>query len=101
MRMAYIFDLGDFDFEAEPFVDTSGTSIIEFALGFDPEADIVVLMSATLVAGESYLKETVRRVLTNETGMAPRNKHVQRLAELKAEEQARQEEERRRAKARA
>jgi hypothetical protein len=100
--MAYIFDLGDFDFEAEPFVDTSGTSIIEFALGYDPEADIVVLMSATLVAGESYLKETVRRVLTNETGVAPRNdKHVQRLAELKAVEQARQEEERRRAKARA
>jgi hypothetical protein len=59
-----------------------------------------MLTRAQIVA---FTKETVRRVLMNETGIAPRSdKHVQRLAELKAEEEARQEEERRqRAKARA
>ena len=47
LSMAYEFDL---ELEAEaPFSDALGTEIVEFALGFDVDADIAIVMSVMLV----------------------------------------------------
>lgn len=73
MRMAYIFDLETVDFKATPFVDTSGTSVIDFALGYDPEANTVVLMSVMLVAGESYLEGKLPDIRDLQFGIRVRN----------------------------
>lgn len=48
--MAYIFEL-DTELPAAPFVDVWDTAIVEFALGYDIDAEIVVLMSVMLVPG--------------------------------------------------
>ena len=50
--MPYVFDL-ERDFEREPHVDTDGTHSIDFALGYDLDQFLVVLMSVMLVADES------------------------------------------------
>jgi hypothetical protein len=44
--MAYVFDL-DTELSAV-FVDNLGTSIVEFSIGYDPEADEIFLFSITL-----------------------------------------------------
>jgi hypothetical protein len=72
-RMAYIFDLEDVDLKATPFVDASGSSVIDFALGYDPGADTVVLMSVMLVAGESYLDGKLPDVRDLQFGIRVRN----------------------------
>lgn len=46
--MAYEFDL-EVDPD-EPFTDNLGTEIVEFALGYDTDADLVVVMSVMLVS---------------------------------------------------
>ena len=71
--MAYIFDLETVDFRATPFVDTSGTSVIDFALGYNPEANTVVLMSVMLVAGESYLEGKLPDIRDLQFGIRVRN----------------------------
>jgi hypothetical protein len=52
--MPYIFDLQSKPLDV-PFVDVFDVSIVEFALGYDVEADVVVLMSVMLLRGASYL----------------------------------------------
>lgn len=46
--MAYEFDV-EVDPD-EPFTDNLGTEIVEFALGYDTDADLVVVMSVMLVS---------------------------------------------------
>ncbi len=49
--MAYIFELEkDFD---EPYVAADGSCIIDFALGYDPDSSLIVLMSVMLIRDES------------------------------------------------
>ena len=47
-RMAYEFDLIEVDPDP-PFTDNLGLEIVEFALGYDVDADLVVVMSVMLV----------------------------------------------------
>jgi hypothetical protein len=60
--MAYIFEL---DTELpDVFVDNQGTSVVEFALGYDLEAEEIVLFSVTLgpsVDGASDLRFGIRK----------------------------------------
>ena len=50
--MAYIFDL-EKDFDDEPYVAADGSRIIDFALGYDPDSSLIVLMSVMLIPDES------------------------------------------------
>jgi hypothetical protein len=50
--MAYIFDL-EKDFDNEPYVAADGSYIIDFALGYDPDSSLIVLMSVMLIRDES------------------------------------------------
>lgn len=60
--MAYVYDL---DSELpDVFVDNLGTSVVEFALGYDLELEDVILFSATLgpsIDGASDLRFGIRR----------------------------------------
>jgi len=59
--MAYSFDL-DTELPGAPFVDVWGTEIVEFALGYDVYAEIVVIMSVMLRPGGSYLDDKLEGV---------------------------------------
>jgi hypothetical protein len=49
--MAYVFELEkDFD---EPYVATDGSCVIDFALGYDLDSSLIVLMSVMLIPDES------------------------------------------------
>jgi hypothetical protein len=48
--MAYIFDL-DAEVPAEPFVDPWRTEICEFALGYDVDRNVAIIMSVMLYSG--------------------------------------------------
>src|SRR5437764_475412 len=50
--MAYVFDL-EGDFDQKPFVDADGSYIIDFALGYDLDLSLIVLMTVMLVADQS------------------------------------------------
>jgi hypothetical protein len=50
--MPYLFDLEN-DFDQEPFVDADGSHIIDFALGYDVDHSLIVLMSVMLIADPS------------------------------------------------
>jgi hypothetical protein len=52
--MAYTFDL-ETELPGAPFVDVFGAEIVEFALGYDVDAEIVVLMSVMLVPGPTSM----------------------------------------------
>jgi hypothetical protein len=55
--MAYIFELEqDFD---EPYVAADGSCIIDFALGYDPDSSLIVLMSVMLIPDQSGAFELV------------------------------------------
>ncbi len=55
--MAYIFELErDFD---EPYLAADGSCIIDFALGYDPDLSLIVLMSVMLIPDESGAFELV------------------------------------------
>lgn len=58
--MAYEFDI-EVEHEA-PFADNLGVEIVEFALGYDPDADLVVVMSVMLtpVDGAYDLRFAIR-----------------------------------------
>jgi hypothetical protein len=70
--MAYIFDL-DAELPGAPFVDVWGTEIVEFALGYDVEAEIVVIMSVMLVPGGSYLDDKLEGVFDLRFGIRERD----------------------------
>jgi hypothetical protein len=53
--MAYKFDL-DAEVPAEPFVDALRTEICEFALGYDVDRNVAIVMSVMLYPGATYLK---------------------------------------------
>ena len=71
--MAFIFDLEEVDSDVDLFVDASGTSIIDFALGYDQETSTAILMSVMLVSGESYLEGTFANVRDIQFGIRVRN----------------------------
>src|SRR5438046_2329294 len=69
--MAFQFDLeSDFD---QVYVDRHGTKIIDFALGYDLDENIVVLMSVMLVSGESYLKNEFAGIYDLQFGIRQRS----------------------------
>jgi hypothetical protein len=70
--MAYEFDL-EAEVPAEPFVDAMGTEICEFALGFDIERDVAIVMSVMLVPGGSYLDEEIDHVFDLRFGIRERD----------------------------
>ena len=53
--MAYTFDL-DAEVPTVPFVDALRTEIVEFALGYDIERNVAVVMSVMLYPGGTYLR---------------------------------------------
>jgi hypothetical protein len=70
--MAYTFDL-DTELSGAPFGDVWGTEIVEFALGYDVEAEIVVIMSVMLVPGGSYLDDKLEGVFDLRFGIRERD----------------------------
>jgi hypothetical protein len=69
--MAYEFELdGDI---GEPFRDALGTWIVEFALGFDTDEDLGILMSVMLVPGGSYLDPPVEGIVDLRFGIRERD----------------------------
>jgi hypothetical protein len=50
--MAYVFDL-ERDFDQEPYVDAGGARVIDFALGYELDRSLVIVMSVMLVPDES------------------------------------------------
>jgi hypothetical protein len=70
--MAYIFEL-DTELPTAPFVDVWDTEILEFALGYDIDAEIVVLMSVMLVPGGSYLDDKLEGVFDLRFGIRERD----------------------------
>ena len=71
--MAYIFDM-DAELPGDaPFVDVWDTEIVEFALGYDVDAEIVVLMSVMLVPGGSYLDDDLDDVYDLRFGIRERD----------------------------
>jgi hypothetical protein len=87
--MAYIFDLQSAPLDA-PFVGVFDVETVEFALGYDVDVEIVVLMSVkrVVMTRQQIVKmtsKTASLVASNKAGVAPRSqKHVARLEVLKA-----------------
>ena len=50
--MTYVFDL-ERDFDREPYVDADGSRVIDFALGYDLDRSLIIVMSVMLVRDES------------------------------------------------
>jgi hypothetical protein len=74
--MAYVFEL-DSALPTAPFVDMWDTEIVEFALGYDVEADKVIIMSVMLVPGGSYLDGELEGVFDLRFGIRERDgKHA-------------------------
>jgi len=70
--MAYIFEL-DTELPAAPFVDVWDTEIVEFALGYDIDAEKVVIMSVMLVPGGSYLDDELEGIFDLRFGIRERD----------------------------
>jgi hypothetical protein len=70
--MAYIFDLQDAPLDA-PFVGIFDVETVEFALGYDVDAETVVLMSVMLVPGASYLDDKLEDVFDLRFGIRERD----------------------------
>jgi hypothetical protein len=50
--MAYVFDL-ERDFDREPHVDADGSRVIDFALGYELDRSLIIVMSVILVPDAS------------------------------------------------
>jgi hypothetical protein len=70
--MACIFDL-ETDLPDAPFVDMFGTEIVEFALGYDIDREIAMVMSVMLVPGASYLDDALDGVFDLRFGIRERD----------------------------
>jgi hypothetical protein len=70
--MAYIFDL-ETELPDAPFVDAMDVEIVEFALGYDVDADIAMVMSVMLVPGASYLDDHLDDVFDLRFGIRERD----------------------------
>jgi len=70
--MPYIFDL-ETELPDAPFVDAMGVEIVEFALGYEVDADIAIVMSVMLVPGASYLDDHLEDVFDLRFGIRERD----------------------------
>jgi hypothetical protein len=70
--MAYAFDL-ETELPDAPFVDGFDVETVEFALGYDVDAEIAVLMSMMLVPGASYLDDHLDDVFDLRFGIRERD----------------------------
>jgi hypothetical protein len=70
--MAYIFDL-ETELPDAPFVDGFDVETIEFALGYDVDAEIATVMSVMLVPGASYLDGELEDVFDLRFGIRERD----------------------------
>ena len=87
--MAYFFDL-ETELPDAPFVDGFDVEIIEFALGYDVDADIAMVMSVMLVPGASYLDGELEDVFDLRFGIRERDlRHEWKVQRLTTRENAR------------
>jgi hypothetical protein len=70
--MAYEFEI-ETDLPKKPFVDNMGAEIIEFALGYDVDANHAAIMSVMLIPGVSYLDGRVKGVFDLRFGIRERD----------------------------
>jgi hypothetical protein len=70
--MTYRFEL-ERKFPHAPSYDRDGSASIEFALGYDPERDTVVVMSTLLVTGDSYMQGKMLGLYDLQFGIRERN----------------------------